>query len=247
MKISIITICYNSQNSINKTIESVKSQTINNLEYIIIDGGSNDKTVDIIKSHEIVDKLISEKDSGIYNAFNKGLKKATGDIIGFLNSDDVFYEKDSLKKILNSFDDDIDCVFGDLIYSNIKNETKRIWKGSKFKKGTFKKGWMPAHPTFYCKRSIYEKYGVFKEEYKIAGDFELMLRFLEKHNIRSKYIPETLVNMKLGGISNRSVGNIFKILQEEFTAFKQNNISLNKIFYILHKSKKVKEFKFFNF
>ena len=143
MKISIITICYNSQNSINKTIESVKSQTINNLEYIIIDGGSNDKTVDIIKSHEIVDKLISEKDSGIYNAFNKGLKKATGDIIGFLNSDDVFYEKDSLKKILNSFDDDIDCVFGDLIYSNIKNETKRIWKGSKFKKGTFKKGWMP--------------------------------------------------------------------------------------------------------
>ena len=133
MKISIITICYNSQNSINKTIESVKSQTINNLEYIIIDGGSNDKTVDIIKSHKIVDKLISEKDSGIYNAFNKGLKKATGDIIGFLNSDDVFHKEDSLKTIMNSFDDDIDCVFGDLIYSNIKNETKRIWKGSKFK------------------------------------------------------------------------------------------------------------------
>ena len=245
MKISIITICYNSQNSINKTIESVKSQTINNLEYIIIDGDSNDKTVDIIKSHKIVDKLISEKDSGIYNAFNKGLKNATGDIIGFLNSDDVFYEKNSLKKILNSFDENVDCVFGDLIYSNNKNETKRIWKGSKFKKGAFKKGWMPAHPTFYCKRSIYEKYGFFKEEYKIAGDFELMLRFLEKHNIKSKYIPRTIVNMKLGGISNRSVGNIFKILQEEFKAFKQNNISLNKIFYILHKAKKVKEFKIF--
>ena len=110
MKISLITICYNSQNSISKTIESVKSQTINNLEYIIIDGGSRDRTVDIIKSHKIADKLISEKDSGIYDAFNKGLKIATGDIIGFLNSDDVLYEKDSLKKILNSFDDNVDCV-----------------------------------------------------------------------------------------------------------------------------------------
>ncbi|MAC42262.1 MAG: glycosyl transferase [Pelagibacterales bacterium] len=244
-KISIITICYNAEKTISKTLDSIKNQSYQNYEHIVIDGGSSDKTLELVKKANISIKIISEKDGGIYDAFNKGLKIASGDIIGFLNSDDIFHEKDSLKKILDSFDDDIDCVFGDLIYSNIKNETKRIWKGSKFKKGTFKKGWMPAHPTFYCKRSIYEKYGFFKEEYKIAGDFELMLRFLEKHNIRSKYIPETLVNMKLGGISNRDIGNILIILQEEFKAFKQSNISLNKFFYILHKSKKIKEFKIF--
>jgi glycosyltransferase len=245
MKVSIITISYNSSSTIEKTLKSVASQSYPNIEHIIIDGDSSDNTIEICNKFHHVSKIISELDNGVYDAFNKGLMLATGDIIGFLNSDDVFHKEDSLKTILNSFDDNVDCVFGDLIYSNNKNETKRIWKGSKFKKGAFKKGWMPAHPTFYCKRSIYEKYGFFKEEYKIAGDFELMLRFLEKHNIKSKYIPRTIVNMKLGGISNRSLGNIFKILQEEFKAFKQNNISLNKIFYILHKSKKVKEFKIF--
>ena len=179
MKISIITICYNSQNSISKTIESVKSQSINNLEYIIIDGGSSDGTIDIIKNHKIVDKLISEKDGGIYDAFNKGLKIATGDIIGFLNSDDIFHEKDSLKKIHDSFDDDIDCVFGDLIYSNIKNETKRIWKGSKFKKGAFKKGWMPAHPLFIVKDLYMKSMGFLKKNIKLQEILSLCLDSLK--------------------------------------------------------------------
>ena len=245
MKLSIITICYNSQSSIVKTIESIKNQTINNLEYIIIDGGSSDRTIDIIKNYKIVDSFISEKDNGIYDAFNKGIKNATGDIIGFLNSDDIFHNENSLKTILDSFDDDTDCVFGDLVYTNDKNQTKRIWRGSPYKKGAFKKGWMPAHPTFYCKKSVYEKYGFYKDEYEIAGDFELMLRFLEKYNIKSKYISKTIVNMKLGGVSNKNILTVFKILQEEFNAFKQNNISLNKIFYILHKTRKLKEFKIF--
>ena len=245
MKLSIITICYNSQSSIVNTIESIKNQTINNLEYIIIDGGSSDRTIDIIKNYEIVDSFISEKDNGIYDAFNKGIKNATGDIIGFLNSDDIFHNENSLKTILDSFDDDTDCVFGDLVYTNDKNQTKRIWRGSPYKKGAFKKGWMPAHPTFYCKKSVYEKYGFYKDEYKIAGDFELMLRFLEKYNIKSKYISKTIVNMKLGGVSNKNILTVFKILQEEFNAFKQNNISLNKIFYILQKTRKLKEFKIF--
>ena len=245
MKLSIITICYNSQSSIVNTIESIKNQTINNLEYIIIDGGSSDRTIDIIKNYKIVDSFISEKDNGIYDAFNKGIKNATGDIIGFLNSDDIFHDENSLKTILDSFDDDTDCVFGDLVYTNDKNQTKRIWRGSPYKKGAFKKGWMPAHPTFYCKKSVYEKCGFYKDEYKIAGDFELMLRFLEKYNIKSKYISKTIVNMKLGGVSNKNILTVFKILQEEFNAFKQNNISLNKIFYILHKTRKLKEFKIF--
>ncbi len=245
MKLSIITICYNSQSSIRETIESVKSQVINNLEYIIIDGGSSDRTLDIIKNYKIVNNCISEKDNGIYDAFNKGIRNATGDIIGFLNSDDIFHNENSLKAILDSFDDNTDCVFGDLVYTDNKNQTKRVWRGSPFKKGAFRRGWMPAHPTFYCKKSVYEKLGYYKDEYKIAGDFELMLRFLEKNNIKSKYISKTLVNMRLGGVSNRNILNILKILQEEFKAFSQNNISLNKIFYILHKTRKLKEFKIF--
>lgn len=241
MKISIITICYNSQNSINKTIESVKSQTINNIEYIVIDGGSSDRTLDIVKNHTIIDKLISEKDSGIYEAFNKGIKNAKGEIIGFLNSDDIFFSEDSLSLIYESFDENTDCVFGDLIFTNSKNRLKRVWKSKRFKTGLFKSGWMPAHPTFYCKKSIYEKYGLYDESYKIAGDFELMMRFLEKNKIRSKYIPKNIVNMSVGGVSNRSIKAKFDILNEEFRAFEENGISINKLFYLFHKLKKLKE------
>lgn len=241
MRISIITICYNSQNSINKTIESVKSQSLNNIEYIVIDGGSSDRTLDIVKSHKIIDKLISEKDSGIYEAFNKGIKNAKGEVIGFLNSDDIFFDEDSLSLIRESFDENTDCVFGDLIFTDSKNRLKRVWESNPFKTGLFKRGWMPAHPTFYCKKSIYEKYGLYNESYKIAGDFELMMRFLEKHKIKSKYIPKKIVNMRVGGLSNRSIKAKFDILIEEFRAFKENQISVNKLFYLFHKLKKLKE------
>lgn len=246
MKISLITICYNSKNSIKNTIESVEAQTFNELEHIIIDGGSTDGTLGVIKKHKSIDKIISEPDNGIYDAFNKGLKIAVGDIIGVLNSDDTFYNENSLRVINDAFDDKTDCVFGDLIYTNNNNKIKRVWKGSPFQKGAFKKGWMPAHQTFYCRKDIYKKYGLFDESYRIAGDFELMLRFLEKHNIRSKYISQTLVNMKTGGISNRSVKGKIDILTEEFRAFNQNNISVNKLCYILHKARKIKEFNFLN-
>lgn len=246
MKISIVTICFNSQDSIKKTIESIKSQTYNDLEYIIIDGGSSDKTTDIIRQYDFIDNFVSEPDKGIYEAFNKGIKIATGEVIGFLNSDDTYYDRNSLNTIAGSFDRNTDCVFGDLIYTNNKNEIKRFWKGSPYKDGAFEKAWMPAHPTFYCKRSIYEKCGIFKDDYKIAGDFELMLRFLEKHNINSKYIPETLVNMRLGGLSNNGIKSKFDVLKEEFRAFSQNKIPVSKLSYIFHKAKKINEFKFIN-
>jgi len=131
-----------------------------------------------------------------------------------------------------------------LIYTDKNENVKRVWKGSAFKKGAFKKGWMPAHPTFYCRRSVYEKLGLYDDSYKIAGDFELMLRFLEKHNIRSKYIPKTLVNMKVGGASNNGLKSKLDIVKEEFRAFNQNEMDLNKLSYIFHKAKKIKEFKF---
>lgn len=242
IKISIITISFNSFDTIKKTLESVKNQTYNAFEYTLIDGGSTDDTLSIAEQFPHLSKIISEPDKGIYDALNKGIKNSTREVIGFLNSDDTFYDENSLQIISDAFDEETDCVFGDLIYTDKNEKVKRVWKGSDFKKGAFKKGWMPAHPTFYCRRSVYEKLGLYNDTYKIAGDFELMLRFLEKHNIRSKYIPQTLVNMKVGGVSNSRFKSKLDILNEEFRAFKYNGISVNKLSYILHKSKKIKEF-----
>ena len=244
MKISLISISYNSENTISKTFQSVKNQSFNNYEYLLIDGGSKDGTLNIAKEQDHISKIVSEPDKGIYDAINRGIKNSSGEIIGFLNSDDMFYDENSLKHIVDAFDDDTDCIFGDLIYTDTDENIKRTWKGSAFNKGVFKKGWMPAHPTFYCRRSVYEKLGLYDDSFKIAGDFELMLRFLEKHNIRSKYIPRTLVNMKVGGASNNGLKSKLDILKEEFRAFNQNEIKVNKLSYILHKTKKIKEFKF---
>ncbi len=244
MKTSIITICFNSKDTVEKTLKSVESQSYKIIEHIIIDGGSKDNTLSVVKEFDYISKIISESDKGIYDAFNKGIKNSTGEIIGFLNSDDTFYNENSLQHIFDAFDENTDCIFGDLIYSDKNEKVTRVWKGSKYKKGAFKKGWMPAHPTFYCRRSVYDKLGLYDDSFKIAGDFELMLRILEKYNIRSKYIPHTLVNMKVGGASNNGLKSKLDILREEFRAFDQNNIPLNKLSYILHKAKKVKEFKF---
>lgn len=241
--ISIITISYNSVNTISDTLKSIESQTMQDFEYIIVDGGSTDGTLEIINNCNRVDKIISEPDNGIYDAFNKGIKNSTGDIIGFLNSDDVFYDQNSLKIIKDSLDKNIDCVFGDLVYKDRYGKIKRVWKGSPFKKGAFKRSWMPAHPTFYCKRNIYRKYELYNDSYIIAGDFELMLRFFEKYNIKSNYIPKTLVSMRTGGISNQSIRNKFRIVYEEFRAFKENNIEINKAMYLLSKISKIKELK----
>ena len=243
MKISLISISYNSENSISDTFNSVKTQSFDNYEYLLIDGGSIDGTLNVAKEQDHISKIVSEPDKGIYDALNKGIKNSNGEIIGFLNSDDTFYDENSLQHIVDAFDDNTDCVFGDLIYTDKNKRVKRVWKGSEFKKGAFKKGWMPAHPTFYCRRSVYEKLGLYDDSFNIAGDFELMLRFLEKHNIRSKYISKTLVNMKVGGVSNNGLKSKIDILKEEFRAFDQNEISVNKLSYIFHKAKKIKEFK----
>ena len=240
-KVSIITVCYNSYNHITKCLESVSSQNFKDFEYIIIDGKSTDGTLEEIKKFKCVNKLISEPDNGIYEAFNKGLKNAEGEVVGFLNSDDVFFNEDSLSLIYKSFDDETDCVFGDLIFTNSKNRLKRVWKSKPFRNGLFKNGWMPAHPTFYCKKSIYEKYGYYDESYKIAGDFELMMRFLEKNKIRSKYISKYIINMMDGGVSGGSIKAKYDILNEEFRAFQQNQISINKVSYFFNKLKKLKE------
>ena len=244
MRISLITVCFNSEDSIEKTLISVKNQNFQNFEHIIIDGNSQDNTIEIVRKFEHISKVVSEKDHGIYDAINKGIKISEGEIIGFLNSDDTFYDSNILKIISESFNNKTDCIFGNLIYTDKNEKIKRKWMGSNFKTGKFKKGWMPAHPTFYCRKEIYNKFGMYDDTYKIAGDFELMLRFLEINKIKSKYLPYTMVNMKIGGVSNSSIKNKIEILREEFRAFKENNLKINKLFYLFHKAKKLKEFNF---
>ena len=242
MKISVITISFNSAKTIEATLNSVLNQTYKNIQHIIIDGNSSDQSVQICKKFAHVSKIISEEDSGIYNAFNKGLEIANGDIVGFLNSDDTFYNNNSLKIIVDGFKKGIDAVHGNLKFYNHKNKVVRNWISKPYEKGAFKKGWMPAHPTFYCRKNIYNKYGNYNELFKIAGDFELMLRFIETKNIKTMFIDKNLVKMKAGGISNSGFISKIRILKEEFFAFDLNKISLNKFSYLINKAVKIKEF-----
>ena len=216
MKISIITISFNSAKTIEATLNSVLNQTHKNIQHIIIDGNSSDQSVQICKKFPHVSKIISEEDSGVYNAFNKGLEIANGDVVGFLNSDDTFYNNNSLQTIVDGFKKGIDAVHGNLKFYNHKNKVIRNWISKPFEQGAFKKGWMPAHPTFYCRKNIYNKYGNYNELFKIAGDFELMLRFIETKNIKTMFIDKNLVKMKAGGISNSGFISKIRILKEEF-------------------------------
>ena len=242
MLISLVTISYNSSKTIKETLNSVNNQSFLNLEHIIVDGKSTDNTLEICKNFTHISKIISEPDRGVYDAFNKGLKLASGDIIGFLNADDIFNNKHALQKIADTFDKQTDCVFANLDYINNKGITVRKWRSNPYKKEAFKKGWMPAHPTFYCRKAIYDQLGGYDNSYDIAGDFELMLRFLEKNNIRSKFIDQTLVKMRVGGISNSGFASKIKIIKEEIRAFKQNKIDYSLPKYLIHKVLKIKEF-----
>lgn len=185
MKVSIITATYNSAATLRDTLDSVLAQTYQDIEYIIVDGLSADGTQEIVKAYEPRFggrlRLVSEKDKGLYDAMNKGLRMATGDIVGVLNSDDLFYDKQVVADVVKAFEsDDIDCVYGDLEFVAANDITKvvRKWKGSQYQPGYFKRGWHPAHPTFYCRRACYEKYGYFDLDLKVSADFDLMLRFL---------------------------------------------------------------------
>jgi glycosyltransferase involved in cell wall biosynthesis len=242
MKISVITISYNSSTTIKQTLKSVQKQSHPNIEHIIVDGKSTDNTLQICNDFNHISKIISESDMGVYDAFNKGLKLASGEIIGFLNSDDVFYDKHSLKKISEKFDEQTDCVFANLDYVNQKGKVVRKWRSKPYQKDAFSKGWMPAHPTFYCRKSIYDQLGGYDDSFDIAGDFELMLRFFEKNKIRSKFIDQTLVKMTPGGISNNGIASKAKIIKEEKRALQQNKISFSLFKYIFNKILRIKDF-----
>ena len=229
MKISIITSVFNNTEFIEDCIKSVLKQNYKNIEYIIIDGGSTDGTIDVIKKYEEkISKYISEPDKGIYDALNKGIKLTSGDIIGFLHADD-FYANNSVLEtvVLHMTKHDVDSCYGDLFYINKSNPNKviRHWKSRPYKDGLFKMGWMPPHPTFFVKKEIYDKFGYFNTEFKIAADYELMLRFLEKYKISTHYIPDVFIKMRIGGVSNRSLKNIFIKSCEDYKAWKINNLN----------------------
>lgn len=236
-KISIITVVWNNASTIKDAIDSVLNQTYDNIEYIIIDGASTDATVEIVQSYRNkISKFISEKDKGLYDAMNKGIALATGDIVGILNSDDFYIDKYVIEKVVKQFGEkQVDSVYADLVYvkpDNLK-KTVRYYDSSYFTPNKFAYGWMPAHPTFFMKKEVYEKYGVFKTDYKIAADFEICSRFLYTNKISYSYIKEPLIKMRVGGVST-SFSSIWINSLEQLRACRENGIKTN-IFKILWK------------
>jgi glycosyltransferase involved in cell wall biosynthesis len=246
MKFSIITVSYNAGDTIEDTIKSVLSQKDVDVQYIIIDGASSDDTMEVVDRYrDQLDVVISEPDNGIYSGMNKGLTYANGDIVAFLNADDVYADDNVLDRIATVFDQhNVDACYGDLVYVD-KNQPDRIvryWKSRKFKKGLFKTGWMPAHPTFFAKKELYDKFGNFDEQFSLQSDFDLTMRFMELHDIRTDYLPEILVRMKMGGESNRKLSNVVRGNLEAYRSCKKNGLSVSYLFILRKLLSRVPQF-----
>lgn len=231
MKASIITVVLNSKSYIEDCINSVLNQTYKNIEYIVIDGGSTDGTVEIIRKHEkYISTWISEPDLGIYDAMNKGVRMASGDVIGILNSDDLYAARDVVAHVMDEFESkNVDSTFADLVYVKRDNPDAivRYYRSSNFHPKKFAYGWMPAHPTFFVKRICYERCGMFKTDYKIAADYELLVRYLSKHNISFSYIPRVIIKMRAGGVSTKSIKSNWILNNEIIRACRENGIETN--------------------
>ncbi|MBK7667437.1 MAG: glycosyltransferase [Sphingobacteriaceae bacterium] len=228
MKISIITVTYNSASTIEQTIQSVLNQSYRNIEYIIVDGVSTDGTLDIInKYYSQIHKIVSEKDKGIYDALNKGIDLATGDVIGILHSDDFYMSSNVIENVANSFNQNqCDALYANLYYVD-KDDTdkiKRKWHSGNYSEGSFLNGWMPPHPTFFVKKEIYNKLGKFDLQFTSAADYELMLRFIHKNKIKLAYLNEFIVKMRVGGKSNVTVKNRVTANMEDRKAWEVNEL-----------------------
>jgi glycosyltransferase involved in cell wall biosynthesis len=246
MKLSLVTSSFNSGATIRETLDSVRAQSHLPFEYIVIDGGSTDETLEILEEYsDVITKVVSESDDGIYDALNKGIAWSTGDIVGLLHSDDLFANLDVLGNVMRTFEEtSADAVYGDLDYVEREDIRKitRKWRSRNFEKNLFYNGWMPAHPTFYLRREHYETYGGYRTDMRISADYELMLRMLLKHGHKAVYIPEVLVKMREGGESNASLKNRLKANREDRMAWRVNDIKPRFFTSILKPLSKLKQF-----
>ena len=245
MKISLLTVSFNSASTIKDTIESIRSQNYKDIEYIIVDGNSTDGTITILKSYDsFISKWISEPDKGIYDAMNKAIKMATGEVVGILNSDDFYANHQILAQVAKEFSDpSIDVVFGDLVFVDSQNlsKTVRKYSSAKWHPGKFAWGFMPAHPTVFIRRKYYDQFGLFKTDYKIAADYELLIRFLFVHQLRYKYLPITMVKMRRGGVSSRNLMSNVILNNEIIRGCRENGIRTNVVMVYLKYFRKLSE------
>ena len=249
MKVSIITVTYNAGTTIRDTIESILAQDYHHIEHIIIDAASKDNTAEIVRSYgDRIAKFVSEPDRGMYDGMNKGIKLATGDVVAILNADDVYIDSRVVSTIVEQFEQhQVDSVFGDLVYVNHTDPDKvvRYYSSASFHPGKFAYGWMPAHPTFVVKRWAFDRYGFFKTDYKIAADYELLIRFLAIHQISYHYIPQVLVKMRTGGASTANLSSNWILNREIVRGCLENGIQTNmtkvlskyfiKVFQLVHR------------
>lgn len=227
MKVSVITATYNSAATVADTLKSVRDQSYPLVEHLIIDGGSKDNTMEIVTSFPHVKQTCSEKDRGIYDAMNKGVGRATGDIVGILNSDDFYASEHVLREVVEVFQQSgCDAVYGDLQYVDKDDVSKvvRYWRSGSYQQGAFKWGWMPPHPSFFVRRSLYDRCGLFNLDMKTAADYELMLRMVHKEGATLQYLPKVLVKMRTGGASNASLASRLKANADDRKAWEVNNL-----------------------
>jgi glycosyltransferase len=237
--ISIITVCFNSEATLADTLESVNSQFYPAIEHVIIDGASKDRTLEVVRSRgKRVTQLVSEADRGIFDAFNKGLSLARGEIIGILNSDDFYVSPSVIDLVMDAFrDTKVEAVYADLVYVDCDDTSKvvRHWKSHPYRVGDFERAFMPAHPTLFLRRSVYDRVGLFDADYRFAGDYQFMLRAFHVHGVRSAYLPEILVRMRTGGTSGGTARDVFRQNREIFRALREAGVRVFKPAFITRK------------
>ncbi len=231
MKVSIVTVVYNCVDTISGCIESVLGQDYDDIEYIVVDGASKDGTIDVVRKYEDrISKFVSEKDKGIYDAMNKGIKMATGDVVGILNADDFFYSNDTISKIAQAFKNDhkLDATIADIVFVNENNDRiLRHYSAKKWRPTKFAWGFMPPHPSFFCKRHLFDELGYYKTDYKIAADYELLIRYLLLSKINFRYLPIITTRMRMGGVSTKNFNSIITLNKEIKRACEENKLPTN--------------------
>jgi len=247
MKITVITACYNSGATVADAIRSVAAQDYGGVEHLVIDGGSKDGTQDIVKTLGLkVARFTSEPDHGIYDALNKGIRAATGDVVGIMHSDDLYANASVLSHVAQFMaEKGVDSCYGDLVYVEraAPDKVVRTWRSGDYDRENFRRGWMPPHPAFFLKRSVYEKYGLYSLDFPLASDYELMLRMLYRHGVTTAYLPEVLVKMRCGGTSRAGVVNTSKMLMENYRSWTSNDLPVSPFTILMKPLSKLGQFR----